>query len=63
VRLGADGYITKPFDSASLGGIIAKNLCKKSGQAPTEKCAGAIADGEDRPVETETAKEWGLKLD
>ncbi len=59
IRLGADGYITKPFDSASLGGIIIEKLEKQTRQPPTTECAGAIGDDEDRPVEKTTMKKGG----
>ena len=56
LRLGADDYITKPFDPASLGGIIIEKLEKQTRQAPTASSVGAIAGGEDGLVETTTPK-------
>ncbi len=47
LELGADDYITKPFDPTSLGQTITNKLEKQTKPAPAEKNTGVIADAED----------------
>jgi len=47
LELGADDYITKPFDPTSLGPTITKELDKETKPAPAETNIGVTTDAKD----------------
>lgn len=64
MNLGADDYLTKPFDDLDLLRVIETRLRKRAAQAPHAESSGAVNDPkdlsrilEDRPIRTFRKKE------